>query len=105
MRCELGICMDPFNPTPGVINCPETSAGVTLWHTEPSLLLWPLQGSSEFLFHSLALNLSSLQIPSTLRYVSFGKGPILSKDCYQKFILEQRRGSLGLAVVPSPFWM
>lgn len=105
MRGELGICTDPFNPSPGVINCPETSAGVTLGHREPSLLFWPVQGSSKFLLHSLALNLSSLQIPSTPRYVSFEKGPVLRKDSYQKFILKQSCGSLGLAAVPSLFWM
>lgn len=61
-----GSAQTPFISTRGVIKCPGTSAGVTLWHTEPSLLLWPVQGSSKCFLHSLALDLSSFQIPALL---------------------------------------
>lgn len=62
--------MDPFSLH---LWCNNVSWDISWGHTEPSLLLWAIQGSSQFLPHPLALDPGSLWIPSTPGYVSFGK--------------------------------
>lgn len=54
LRCELGICTEPFDLHRGVIKSWDISWSHPV-HPEPSLLLWPAQGSSQFLLHGLAL--------------------------------------------------
>lgn len=54
LRCELGFCTEPFDLHRGVIKSWNISWSHPV-HPEPSLLLWPAQGSSQFLLHGLAL--------------------------------------------------